>query len=223
MNGKEVEGAGKNNHVWDVCADRYKISMHTISLTPAPEGRSGGNLIAVFFFFFSPNICSRGIKRKRKCGRVFISPSLVGLLKQTVSIDLWGSPHSETSICWCHHPLGNNKGQSVCVNQRVARIWTPAPQGEDPIIIFACCTALPREQQSLRHHAQIWQCLLFSISGYFAVLSVCDLAASAVRLINRSHQQEVLRPIRPGKLVSDFVSILKLVCPQEQWIRNKGR
>lgn len=52
VNGKEVEGAGKNNHVWDVCADRYKISMHTISLTPAPEGRSGGNLIAVFFFFF---------------------------------------------------------------------------------------------------------------------------------------------------------------------------
>lgn len=78
--------------------------------------------------------------------------SLVGLLKQTVSIDLWGSQRSETSICWCHHPLGNNKRQSVCVNQLVARIWTPAPQGEDPII-FACNTALWREQQSLRHHA----------------------------------------------------------------------
>lgn len=128
----------------------------------------------------------------------------------------WGSQHSETSICWCHHPLGNNKGQSVCVNQLVARIWTPAPQGEDPIIVFACCTALPRELQSLRHHAQIWQCLL-SVYLAISLSSTCDLAASAVRLINRSHQQEVLRPIRPGKLVSGLVSILVLSA-----LRNNG-
>jgi len=61
VNGAEVEGADKNNHVEDVCADRYKISMHTIPLTPAPEGLFGGNLIAAFF---SPNICRRGIKQK---------------------------------------------------------------------------------------------------------------------------------------------------------------
>lgn len=51
MNRKEVEGAGKNNHVQGVCADGYKISMHTISLTLAPEGLFGGNLIAASFFF----------------------------------------------------------------------------------------------------------------------------------------------------------------------------
>lgn len=186
--------------------------MHTISLTPAPEGLFSGNLIAAFFSFliFAAEVSNR--KWILRSGGVFILLCLVGLLKQTVSIDLWGSQHSETSICWCHHPLGNNKGQSVCVNQLVARIWTPAPQGEDLIIVFACCTALPRELQSLRHHAQIWQCLL---SVYLAVSlsSLCDLAASAERLINRSHQQEVLRPIRPGKLVSGFMSIPKLVCP----------
>lgn len=85
----------------------------------------------------------------------------------------------------------------MCVNQLVARIWTPSPQGEHPIIIFACCTDL---QQSLRHHAQIWQCLLLVYLA-ISLSSVCDLAASAVILINRSHQQEVLRPIRLGKLV----------------------
>lgn len=221
MNGKEVEGADKNNHVWNVCADTYNISMHTISLTSAPEGLFGGNLIAAFF---PSKYLPQSYQTKSgscECGGVFISLSLVGLLKQTVSIDLWGSQHSETSICWCHRPLGNNKGQSVCVNQLMAGIWTPAPQGEDPIIIFACCTALQREQQSLRHHAQIWQCLL---SVYLAISqsSPCDLAASAVRLINSSHQQEVLRPIRPGKVASDFVSI-KLVCPWEQWIMNNSR
>lgn len=42
-----VEGAGKNNHVRDVCADRYEISMHTFSFTLAPEVLLGGNLIAV--------------------------------------------------------------------------------------------------------------------------------------------------------------------------------
>lgn len=57
----------KNNHVQDVCADRHKISMHAVPLTPAPEGLFGGNLIAASFFFFSPpspNICRRGIKQK---------------------------------------------------------------------------------------------------------------------------------------------------------------
>lgn len=149
-------------------------------------------------------------------GGLFILPSLVGLLKQMVSIDLWGSPHPETSICWCHHPLGNNKGQSGCVNQPVPRIWTPAPRGEDPISVFACCTALPRGQQSLRHHAQIWQCLL-SVYLAISLSSPCDLAACAARLINRSHQQEVLRPIRPGRLVSGLVSILELSA-----LRNNG-
>lgn len=50
-NRKEVEGAGTNNHVQDVCADRYKISMHTISLTLVPEGLFGGTLIAASLFF----------------------------------------------------------------------------------------------------------------------------------------------------------------------------
>lgn len=49
MKRKEVEGAGKNNHVQDVCADSYKISMHAVLLTLAPEGLFGGNLIAAFF------------------------------------------------------------------------------------------------------------------------------------------------------------------------------
>lgn len=62
VNGEEVEGAGKNNHVLDVCADRYKISMHTVSLTSAPEGLFESNLIAAFFF--PPNICRRRIKQK---------------------------------------------------------------------------------------------------------------------------------------------------------------
>ena len=94
--------------------------------------------------------------------------SLVELLKQTLSIDLWGSQHSETSICCRNPPRGNKKGQSVCANQHVARIWTLAPQGEDPII-FAWCTALQREQISLRHHFKILQCLH---SGRLSVLSL---------------------------------------------------
>lgn len=126
--------------------------------------------------------------------------SLVGLLKQTVSIDLLGvGGHSiqKPPFVRAIIPLVKNKGQSMCVNQLVARIWTPAPTGEDPII-FACYTALQRERRSLRHHAQIWQRLL-SVYLPISLSSPWDLAASAVRLINRSHQQEVLRPIRLGK------------------------
>lgn len=46
--------------------------MHTVPLTPAPEGLFGGNLIAAFFFFFflPPNICRRGIKQKVDLGSV---------------------------------------------------------------------------------------------------------------------------------------------------------
>lgn len=50
MKRKEVESAGKNNHVQDVCADSYKISMQAVLFTLAPEGLFGGNLIAAFFF-----------------------------------------------------------------------------------------------------------------------------------------------------------------------------
>lgn len=40
----------------------------------------------------------------------------------------------------------------------------------------------------------------FQYIWLFSLSSPGDLAASAVRLINRSHQQEVSRPIRPGEL-----------------------
>lgn len=61
MKRKEVEGAGKNNHVQDVCADSYKISMHTVLLTLAPEGLFGGNLIAAFFslLIFAAEVSSK--------------------------------------------------------------------------------------------------------------------------------------------------------------------
>lgn len=40
VNGEEVEGAARNNHALDACADRYKISMHTISLSLPLKGSS---------------------------------------------------------------------------------------------------------------------------------------------------------------------------------------
>lgn len=63
VNKEGVESAGKNNHVRDVCADRYKISMHTISFTLAPEVLLGGNLIAAFL---SPGNFCRSIEQKER-------------------------------------------------------------------------------------------------------------------------------------------------------------
>lgn len=153
VNGKGVEGAGKNNHVWDVCADRYKISMHTVPLTPAPAGLFGGNLMP----FFSLNICHGGIKQKwilRVCRSFHLAVS-GGIVKadsvyRSLEVTAFRNLHLLVPSS-----LGDNKRQLVCVNQLVAGFWTPVPQGEDPIITLACCAGLPREQQSLRHHAQI--------------------------------------------------------------------
>ena len=39
--------------------------MHTFSLTPAPEGLFGGNLIADFFFFLFLLIFAAGVSRRR--------------------------------------------------------------------------------------------------------------------------------------------------------------
>lgn len=61
VNKKGVEGAGNNNHAEDVCADRNKISMHTISFTFAPQVLLGGNLIATVL---SPGNFCRSIERK---------------------------------------------------------------------------------------------------------------------------------------------------------------
>lgn len=81
----------------------------------------------------------------------------------------------------------------------LARVKNPDParQGEDPII-FTWCTALQREQQSLRHHGQALQCLHL-VCLAISPSSLWDLAASTVRLIDESHQQEVLGPIRPER------------------------
>lgn len=65
VNEKGVEGAGENNHIQDVCADRYKISMHTFSFTLGPEVLLGGNLIAVVLS--AGKLCgSIGRQKKRR-------------------------------------------------------------------------------------------------------------------------------------------------------------
>lgn len=63
VNKKGVKGVGKNNHVQDICADRYKISMHTFSFTLAPEVLLGGNLIAVIL---SAGKFRRSIEKKKE-------------------------------------------------------------------------------------------------------------------------------------------------------------
>lgn len=63
VNEKRVEGAGENNHIQDVCADRCKISMHTFSFTLAPEVLLGGNLTAVVL---SAGKFRRSIEKKKK-------------------------------------------------------------------------------------------------------------------------------------------------------------
>lgn len=76
-------------------------------VSPLPQKYSWVAISSLPSLFFS--ICCRGFKGGGKvfckCGGVFISLSLVGLLKQTVSRDLWGSQHSETLIWCCHHSL----------------------------------------------------------------------------------------------------------------------
>lgn len=188
-NRKRAGGAGKwssTGHLYWQIQDQHAYHFST----PVSEKLFSGNLPAAFL---STNICCRGCKEKVDffclCAGVLISSPLVLYPIQMVSADILGvQSFQRPPFVSCHHPGGNNIGQSAWVNQLVTRIWTVARRGEDPSSV--------ERAAKLKTSHQDFEVLTFCISGHF-LSSSCDFAVPAGKLINRSHQQEVLRPIRP--------------------------
>lgn len=177
--------------------------------SPLPQKGSLGQSHSCLFF--SPNICCRGVKQKVD----FVQVEHLTVSIETVKLDSIYRSLGVTAfrnLRQYHYYLCRKKGQSLCVNQLVVRIWTPQHLRietlSSSLLAAQLCWGSSKAWDIM---SRFGSALLLLVYLAISLTSIWELEASAARLINRSHQQEVLRPISPGELVSGLVSIL--VCP----------